>query len=165
MGERKESSSGAKVIVVDETSENERLSALIRENLLAQMKQSGIREDLKEDKPVPPKKTEPELSREPENQDSPKDAVQVVNVNERILDGYDVVGMMKKAGCCTCPRCQADVRALALSLLTPQYCIGSEGSEKSFVGYYGSRHANRILAQLQIACERVKDHPRHDRES
>lgn len=157
----------ARVIVVDETSENERLSSLIRDRLLEEERIAKAERDKESQEDGTETDSEAEAVKKPAgpSQEAQNQDYEVVNVNERILDGLDVTGVMEKMGCCTCPRCQADVRALTLSLLTPQYCIGVKGKENSFVGYYASRHSTRILAQLQVACERVKDHPRHDRES
>lgn len=159
-----------RVIVVDETSENERLSALIREKLLEQERIPRVRQEKEPEKA--PQKEDEEAAQSPGKRPNPgpsEEALagqyEVVNVNEKVLENMNVPGVMEKMGCCMCPRCQADVMALTLSLLTPQYCIGVRGSGNSFVGYYQNRHQSRILAQLQLACERVKDHPRHDRQS
>lgn len=49
-----------------------------------------------------------------------------VNVSEDLIDMF-LDDCMKKSDVCTCERCRADVRALALNLFPPHYVVTEVG--------------------------------------
>lgn len=63
---------------------------------------------------------------------------------------------------CTCPRCKADVRALALSNLQPKYVVMEEGEYLARMITYERQFHTSVAAQLMRACTAVLENPRHD---
>lgn len=68
---------------------------------------------------------------------------------------------MQMMDMCQCPRCQADVKALALSNLTPKYIVMDRCQATPMLSVYEGKYGAAITAQLISACLTVKDHPRH----
>ncbi|BDF72398.1 hypothetical protein CE91St41_33800 [Oscillospiraceae bacterium] len=65
-------------------------------------------------------------------------------------------------GLCTCPRCVADVKALALTSLPPKYVILERQALSPMLRVYESRYNTALIAQILAACKAVMDNPRHD---
>lgn len=68
---------------------------------------------------------------------------------------------MKMMGICMCPRCQADVKALALSNLTPKYIVMQPSQVTPMFSVYEGKFGAAVTAQIISACRVVQDHPRH----
>lgn len=68
---------------------------------------------------------------------------------------------MKMMGICMCPRCQADVKALALSNLTPKYIVMQPSQVTPMFSVYEGKFGAAVTAQIISACRVVQDRPRH----
>ena len=64
---------------------------------------------------------------------------------------------------CTCPRCMADVRALALTRLPPKYMVLPSTKATSLISLYRARFESEVSNQVMMACKIVQEFPRHDR--
>lgn len=163
-----------KVIVVNETSENEKLSNEIRNRLEAQLeaeeaqaaKEAPAQTPVKEAEAVLKEKEEPvseapaeaPVSEEPEKEEH---TYRMLNVMETILEGTDLEGQMKQYGVCTCSRCNADVRALVLTRLPAKYVIVDNIAASPMIGYTENKYRTQIFTEIMKACITVKEHPRH----
>lgn len=62
---------------------------------------------------------------------------------------------------CPCPRCTADVKALALTQLPAKYVVLEEGTFHSMLSFYQYRYASDITVALTKASCAVAGAPRH----
>lgn len=62
---------------------------------------------------------------------------------------------------CMCPRCQADVKALALSNLSPKYIVMQSSEITPMLSVYEGKFGSAVTAQILSACQIVRDNPRH----
>lgn len=65
-------------------------------------------------------------------------------------------------GLCQCPRCEMDVKALALNNLPPKYVVMHQGEKIPRLTLYEGRYNTAVTAQLLRACKTVMETPRHD---
>lgn len=84
-----------------------------------------------------------------------------VNIMQALVENK-AEKMMGRLGLCTCSRCSADVKALALSNLPPKYAVTDKNNEIPLLTVYEGRYNAELTAQLIHACECVSAHPRHD---
>ncbi len=127
-----------KVIVVNESEDNDKISGVIEKNL-----EQAIFND-KEDNPE-------------------QGNYHIVNVMKEILRKKNLYQYMQKEDMCTCERCQADVLALCLTRLPAKYLVMYEQTTSPMVSYYESRYRSQILATILRSCEDVKKTPHHDK--
>lgn len=66
-------------------------------------------------------------------------------------------------GLCPCPRCRADVIALALSRLPSKYVVATQSELVSLLSDYEDKYKAAVASQLMRACTRVAENPRHTR--
>jgi hypothetical protein len=85
-----------------------------------------------------------------------------VNVMQ-ILVEENAEKYMNMFGLCQCPRCVADVKALALNNLIPKYVVMREGEMVPRITLYEGRFQTAVTAQILRACQSVMANPRHDR--
>ena len=85
-----------------------------------------------------------------------------VNVMQTLVD-EKAPKYMKMFGLCDCPRCQADVKALALNRLDPKYVVMPKDGVIPRLTLYEGQYSSAVIAQLLYACKVVMDSPRHDR--
>lgn len=121
------------VIVVDKSSENDKLSTRIRNSLTAHLENEGVRHE----------------------------AVRLVNVMEQILGHINLENHMKNYGLCRCERCRIDVLALTLTRLPSKYVVVDEYSVTPMIGFYESKFRVRILTEVIKSCLAIKESPRH----
>lgn len=69
---------------------------------------------------------------------------------------------VKLFGLCTCQRCLADVRALALSRLSPKYVVLPASAVKPMLSLYQAKWEATVIAQVIQACRTVMESPRHN---
>lgn len=62
---------------------------------------------------------------------------------------------------CACPRCVADMKALALTNLPSKYVVLSETEKNAHMSVFSARYANEVAIQMVRACMIVNDHPHH----
>ncbi len=70
---------------------------------------------------------------------------------------------MEMSGLCTCDRCVADVKALALNGLMPKYVVMNAGEMVPRITLYDGRFSAEVTSQILRACETVKKRPHHHR--
>ncbi len=68
---------------------------------------------------------------------------------------------MQMLGMCMCARCQADVKALALSNLTPKYIVMQPSQITPMFSVYEGKFGAAVTAQIISACRMVRENPRH----
>jgi hypothetical protein len=84
-----------------------------------------------------------------------------VNVMESLVE-ESVGKYMDMFGLCHCPRCVADVKALALNNLPPKYVVMKQGEVIPRITVYEGRFRTAVTAQILRACQAVLENPRHD---
>lgn len=62
---------------------------------------------------------------------------------------------------CSCPRCWADAKALALSRLPSKYVVLSESTYSPMMNLYRAKFDSMVTTQVVYACKQVLDSPRH----
>lgn len=70
---------------------------------------------------------------------------------------------MQMLGMCMCPRCQADVKALALSNLPPKYIVMQPSETTPMLSVYEGKFGAAVTAQVLSACQIVRSNPRHQK--
>lgn len=123
-----------KVIVVNQSGENDKISNAILNRLTSHL----------------------------EEEDMAKQEVYcMVNIMEQLLEHTNLGRHMETYGVCMCSRCRADIKALILTRLPAKYVVVEENSVTPILGYYESRFKVRIFTEIIKACMDVKDYPRH----
>ena len=113
--------------------------------------------------PVPDGAEEPEtpLAEEAEALDGTlPDGTVFINVMERLVEER-LEKYVKCFGLCSCPRCLADVRALALSRLPAKYVVLPASSAAPMMSLYQAKFDSMVIAQVIQACKTVMESPRH----
>jgi len=123
-----------KVIVVNKSSENDKLSTEIMNNLASHLEEEEKKQIL----------------------------FRRVNVMEEILSHMDLEKHMNRYDVCKCQRCHVDVLALTLTRLPAKYVVVGENMVAPILGYYENKYKIRILTEINKACMIVGEHPRHD---
>lgn len=85
-----------------------------------------------------------------------------VNVMESLVEDK-AMKYINMFGLCKCPRCVADVKALALNRLEPKYVVMKTGDVIPRITLYEGQFSAAVTAQLLTACKMVMEHPRHGR--
>lgn len=62
---------------------------------------------------------------------------------------------------CTCPRCTADIIALALTKLPAKYIVSDNSKTIPLLSFYREKFRTSVAAQLSSACIVVKENPYH----
>lgn len=154
---------------------------VVRNNdeMLSEKVRSALEEELEESAPAEPvSSVEPEESisppttvegastsaERPERQadsirDLPDNLV-YVNVMQALVE-ENAPRYMKLFDLCTCSRCVADVKALALSTLPAQYVVMHKGDEIPLLTVYQGRYSSIVTAHVMKACKTVMENPRH----
>lgn len=68
---------------------------------------------------------------------------------------------VKLFGLCSCPRCLADVRALALSRLPAKYVVLPASTVTPMLSLYQAKFDSMVISQVIQACKTVMESPRH----
>lgn len=175
-----------KVIVVNETSENEKLSNEIKNRLEAQLeaeeaeaKVSGTVGQETEEQALSeavPAESAPEESATAAGEEeqgtgaaagkeepSRQRAYNMLNVMERLLADMEgeMEDEMRQNGVCMCDRCRADVQALVLTNMPAKYVIVDSSNASPILGYHKNRYKLAMLTEILKACGKVKESPRH----
>ncbi|WP_312447452.1 late competence development ComFB family protein [Lacrimispora sp.] len=85
---------------------------------------------------------------------------QYLNVMEHIIKN-SVSEYMDKFDVCSCERCVADVKALALSHLPPKYIVAEQATASPLLNFYSTRFSQQVIVELTKACSTVKENPHH----
>ena len=87
-----------------------------------------------------------------------------VNVMESVVESK-VDKYIDLFGLCHCPRCRADVIALALNRLPAKYIVMPKNEALPRISMYESSLGTVATAEILWACKAVFDAPRHKKES
>ncbi|MDT3844649.1 MAG: late competence development ComFB family protein [Bacillota bacterium] len=99
------------------------------------------------------------------SQNKPEDdAFHTINVMQNILDSEDLLKYMEQTDCCTCERCQADVRALSLTKLPSKYVVIRKNDTSPTISFYREKYRMDIISTIMRSAEEVKAHPHHGQE-
>ncbi|MFT4006365.1 MAG: late competence development ComFB family protein [Lacrimispora sp.] len=82
------------------------------------------------------------------------------NMMEQMVDDK-LKGLMELTKICTCERCRADVRALALNELPPRYVATCAGEVMTQYELLAVQNQTNITTTIIGAIERVARNPRH----
>lgn len=106
-----------------------------------------------------------ELDTELENliEEDTSEEYRFINVMEELLKQQDLEDTMKRFNVCTCPRCNADVRALTLTALPAKYVVIGQNSMSPVLNYYQNKFKIHMLTALNKACNTVRERPHHKR--
>lgn len=88
----------------------------------------------------------------------PEDS-QYINIMQALVEEKSSK-YMQLLGVCSCSRCQADVKALALSHLDPKYIVVRKNQNLPISVYDNHYHA-AVTSQIISACRIVSANPRH----
>lgn len=117
--------------------------------------------------PVPEPTPAPKATSQPE-QEGPflprevklPDGAVCVNVMELLVDER-LERYVQMFGLCTCPRCLADARALALTRLPSKYVVLNGTAATPMISLYRAKYESMVIAQVIQACKSVMESPRH----
>ena len=138
------------------------------------MSQEEIEQMLR-DMAAPASKPEPEPQPEPEPAPVPEEEPEVpfaprethlsdgsvcINVMEILVDER-LERYVHMFGLCSCPRCLADARALALTRLPAKYVVLPASAATPMVSLYRAKFESMVISQVIQACKTVMETPRH----
>lgn len=86
--------------------------------------------------------------------------VEYVNVLQELVDEqsqYYIKNMMN----CTCSRCIADMKALALTNLPAKYVVLSKSQKSAYMSVYAARYEKLLSVQLMRSCVVINESPHH----
>lgn len=104
----------------------------------------------------------PVIRFEDPNANIPYGELVYVNVMQQLVE-ESAPKYMRLYGVCNCPRCQVDVKALALSGLPSKYVVMRKGEMVPRISVYEGRYSAAVTAQLLWACKLVTEKPHHGR--
>ena len=90
----------------------------------------------------------------------PEEMIVCVNIMEELVD-ENTDRYIKMFGLCNCPKCVADVKALALNNLVPKYIVTPQNEKSPRIIIYNERYHAEVTAQILRACKTVMDNPLH----
>ena len=88
------------------------------------------------------------------------DGAVCLNLMELLVDER-LERYVRMFGLCTCPRCMADARALALTRLPAKYVVLSGSAATPMTSLYRAKYESMVVAQVIQACKTVMESPRH----
>lgn len=112
--------------------------------------------DAKELQPSTEAGTEKTVVEPPE----PEEEYKYVNMMDIIVEER-LMEFMNRFNVCTCKRCVADTKALALNNLPPKYIVAPVTSFSPLLSFYRNKYNIYVITELTKACLVVLDHPRH----
>lgn len=87
------------------------------------------------------------------------DESEYINIMQALVD-EKTPQYVKLLGVCTCSRCLADIKALALSNLEPKYIVIHKSQNLPYT-VYDNRYNAAVTSQIISACRVVMKNPRH----
>ena len=85
------------------------------------------------------------------------------NIMEDLVE-WKLSELMRSAGMCSCERCRADVKALALNNLPPRYVVSVSGDVYSHFDAMNVQMQVNITAAVASAIRIVRNSPHHGAE-
>ena len=113
-----------------------------------------------EEEPLQESSTQSALPQEEPQPLQPQPTYQYLNIMEHVVNSK-VEEYMQKFDVCTCGRCVADVKALALTHLPAKYIVVEPPVVSPLLNFYSSRFSQQIIVELTKACSIVKENPHH----
>ena len=83
-----------------------------------------------------------------------------LNVMETLVDMF-ALEYMEKFKICTCDRCLADVKALALTKLSGKYVVVDRNAQQAMINFYEKKFKSDIIVELTKACITINENPHH----
>ena len=83
-----------------------------------------------------------------------------LNVMETLVDMM-ALEYMEKFKICTCDRCLADVKALALTKLAGKYVVVDKEAVQPMINFYEKKYRSDIIVELTKACITIDENPHH----
>lgn len=83
-----------------------------------------------------------------------------LNIMEHVVN-IKVEEYMQKLDVCTCGRCIADVKALALTHLPSKYIVVELPAVSPLLNFYSNKLSQQVIVELTKACSIVKENPHH----
>ena len=80
------------------------------------------------------------------------------NLSEDLVDIF-LEGCIKSAGICSCDRCRADIRALALNAMPPRYVVSELGDAYVRLDGMSAQSQADIVSAIMSAIKVVRDKP------
>ncbi len=118
--------------------------------------------------PVPESSAQPATSEDGDegiSTDAPvqaaEDRIVFTNIMQTLVE-KKVDRYIQMFGLCSCPKCVADVKAIALNNLVPKYIVTVPEEESPWVTIYEGRFSAEVTAQILHACKIVMENPLHD---
>ncbi len=130
-------------------------------NEVVQEKRRAIRVESTEDRDILSDAIQRRLEASVFGEAKIQEGFHIVNVMQECLKSEDILAYMKKAGCCTCERCQADVLAATLSHLPAMYVVMYKKSTSARISFYHDNYKMDILSSIMRAIRDVNEHPHH----
>jgi len=130
-------------------------------NEVVQEKRRSIRVESTEDRDILSDAIQRRLEQSVFGEAKIQEGFHIVNVMQECLKSEDILAYMKKAGCCTCERCQADVLAATLSHLPAMYVVMYKKSTSARISFYHDNYKMDILSSIMRAIRDVNEHPHH----
>ncbi len=130
-------------------------------NEVVQEKRRAIRVESTEDSDILSDAIQRRLEQSVFGEAKIQEGFHIVNVMQECLKSEDILAYMKKAGCCTCERCQADVLAATLSHLPAMYVVMYKKSTSARISFYHDNYKMDILSSIMRAIRDVSEHPHH----
>lgn len=87
---------------------------------------------------------------------------QVINMVETAVWDLMAKVLNENQGICTCPKCRADIAAIALNNLKPRYVTSNRGQALARADNLDQNTYIAVLVALAKAVEQVAPNPRHD---
>ncbi len=88
--------------------------------------------------------------------------MELVNVVEKaVWQNIDAI-MAEKPDMCKCPKCRADVAAVALNNIKPRYTVSEAGAVITRAEILDQSIMVNIMVAIAMAVEQVYQKPRHD---
>ncbi|MFI3174149.1 MAG: late competence development ComFB family protein, partial [Bacillota bacterium] len=97
---------------------------------------------------------------QPPAEQPPDLGFEMLNVQEYLLR-KEVIPFLAKFDTCSCPRCVADVTALAMNNLDQRYAVIETQNMAPLLSFYKNKLRPNIIFELSKAIMVVKDNPHH----
>lgn len=161
-----------KVSVVESVAEEEQVADTIRESLEQELmkmekdestkiiSEAAVTELQSEQKAGVIVQSEEEAGEIVQSEEATDISFIFVNVMERLVQ-EKALYYMEQFGICMCPRCIADITALALNKLPPKYVVVNQEAASPLINFYTNSYAGQITVEITKACIRVGENPYH----
>ena len=113
-----------------------------------------------ETKPETKPETEEKLFSPDPDLDTKEPSYIILNVMETLVDMF-ALEYMEKFKICTCDRCLADVKALALTKVSGKYVVVDKDAQQAMINFYEKKFKSDVIVELTKACITIDENPHH----